>query len=146
MSINKNILGIYKENAHIVVCILGLKFSFKNPTINQLEDHCCIANLNYYLEKKTFFPHPIGIVINKSTIIGENCTIYQNVTIGDGKENKLTHRRSPIIGNNVTIYANSVIVGGITIGDNATIGAGSIVVKDVEANSVVVGNPAKPIK
>lgn len=146
MSINKNIIGLYKENAHIVLCILGFKISFKNPTINQLEDHCCIANLNYYIEKNTFFPHPIGIVINKSTQIGNNCSIYQNVTIGDGRKNPLTNRRSPIIGNNVTIYANSVVVGGITIGDNAIIGAGSVVINDVEADSVVAGNPAKRIK
>lgn len=84
-----------------------------------------------------------------STIIfchsmGENCTVYQNVTIGRGKErNGIT---VPVIGNNVTIYTGAIVIGGIHIGDNAVIGAGAVVVKDVPANTTVVGQPMRMIK
>ena len=56
------------------------------------------------------------------------------------------HKETPIIGDNVIIFANAVIIGKITIGDNAIIGAGSVVLNNVEANTVVAGNPAKLIK
>lgn len=76
--------------------------------------------------------------------IGKNFSCRQNTTIGnksDGRPDEL-----PIIGNNVTLGANVIIIGNIKIGDNVTIGAGSVVIKDIPANSVVVGNPAKIIK
>ena len=111
-----------------------------------MEDCCCIPNLKRLIENKTTFIHPIGITISPSAIIGKNCAIYQNVTIGDGKENPLTKRKAPIIGDNVTIYANAVVIGGIEIGKGAIIGAGSVVLKDVMPDSVVAGNPAKVIK
>ena len=82
----------------------------------------------------------LGIVISSEVKIGDNCKIYQNVTLGAGKDGY------PEIGNNVTIYSNSVVIGKIKIGDNAVIGACSFVNKDVEANTVVAGNPAKVIR
>lgn len=66
--------------------------------------------------------------------------IFQNVTIG------CKDYKTPVIGNNVRIYLNSVIFGDINIGDNAVIGAGAVVINDVPANAVVVGNPARIIK
>lgn len=81
--------------------------------------------------------HPNGVVIGEGSRIGNKCTIYQNVTIGQ-KNNQY-----PILGDNVIIYPNSVLIGNITIGNNVTIGAGSIVINDVPDNAVVVGNPAK---
>lgn len=87
--------------------------------------------------------HPVGIVINEGTVIGDNCKIRQNTTIGNkvgGTE------QCPVIGNNVDIGANSVIIGNIKIGDNVIIGAGSVVVKDIPDNVVVAGNPARIIK
>lgn len=81
----------------------------------------------------------LGIVISSESLIGDNCSIYQNTTIGAG------HGGYPIIGNNVTVYANSVIAGKIIIGDNAVIGACSFVNTDVPANSVFAGVPAKRI-
>lgn len=72
--------------------------------------------------------------------IGENCCIYQQVTIGYNKDGK------PKIGNNVTVYAGAIVVGGIEIGDNAAIGAGAVVTNNVNSNDVVVGCPARRIR
>jgi len=138
----KSIFWIRRENGHIKLTFLGLKISLKNFLINQLEDCCCIDNLDYFKSKGTNFKHPIGIVIHPDVEIGNNCTIFQNVTIGYGKYNEETRRNVPKIGNNVRIYANAIIIGGITIGDNVKIGAGSVVINDIPDNVTVVGNPA----
>lgn len=89
----------------------------------------------------TVFPHfGLGVVMHNRTVIGENCKIYQNVTIGS--------RNSvgpPTIGNNVLIGSGAILLGKITIGDGASIGAGAIVLKDVPTGVTVAGNPAKEI-
>lgn len=93
--------------------------------------------------KNVKFDHNgLGVVIHERAVIGDNCTILQNVTIG-GKSNI---KELPIIGNNVLVGAGAIIIGDVKIGDNSIIGAGSIVVKDITENSVAVGNPAKIIK
>lgn len=86
--------------------------------------------------------HGQGLIINSSTIIGDNVTIRHNTTIGNAKENG----GCPVIGNNVNIGANSVIIGEITIGDNSVVAAGSVIIKDVPSGVLVAGNPAKIIK
>lgn len=79
--------------------------------------------------------HPNGCFINKTAIIGKNCTIYQQVTIGasSGKEVK-----SPIIKNNVYFGAGAKAIGEIIIEDNVKIGANAVVVKSVKENSTVI--------
>lgn len=67
--------------------------------------------------------------------IGHNFSVYQNVTVGYGKDGK------PTIGNNVTIYTGAVVVGKIKIGDNVRIAANSVVRHDIPDNSLVYGNP-----
>ncbi len=87
-----------------------------------------------------------GSVIGAGVVIGNNVSIRHNTTVGGNKEFGDKKRLGPFIGDNVMIGSNSVIMGIITIGDNAVIGAGAVVVKDVPANAVVAGNPAKVIK
>lgn len=86
--------------------------------------------------------HGQGLIISNLTIIGNNVTVRHNTTIGNAKHDG----GCPIIGNNVNIGANSVVIGDINIGSNSFIAAGSVVVKDVPANVIVAGNPAKIIK
>lgn len=75
--------------------------------------------------------------------IGENFTVYQQVTIGRGKT--INGKDIPTIGDNVTVYAGAIIVGGVHIGNGVSIGAGAVVVKDVPENAVVVGAPVRII-
>lgn len=93
-----------------------------------------------YIGPGLFLQHGICTII-AAKIIGENCWISQQVTIGFN--DKLN---CPIVGNNVIITAGAKVIGGIKIGDNVTIGANAVVVKDVPENCVVVGVPAHIVK
>jgi putative colanic acid biosynthesis acetyltransferase WcaB len=90
--------------------------------------------------------HGQALVVNKGTIIGENCVLRNGTTIGHKKLADGSFSACPRIGNNVDIGANVCIIGGVTIGDNVIIGAGSVVTKDVPADCVVVGNPARVLE
>ena len=81
--------------------------------------------------------------INAGVVIGKDCNINQNVTIG--QENRGKRKGAPTIGDNVWFGANSVVVGKITIGSNVLIAPGAFVNFDVPNNSIVVGNPGKII-
>lgn len=92
--------------------------------------------------KGTFFPHrAIGVIIHSQATIGIECKIESGVVIG-GRNG----RGAPTIGNYCFIGANAAIIGDVTVGDNVMIGAGAVVISDIEANSIVVGIPAKAIK
>jgi putative colanic acid biosynthesis acetyltransferase WcaB len=87
--------------------------------------------------------HGQALVVNLGVIIGDSCTLRNSTTIGNKKQADGTFSRAPRIGNNVDIGANVVIIGDIEIGDNVIIGAGAVVTKNIPANSVAVGNPAR---
>lgn len=84
----------------------------------------------------------LGIVIHSNTVIGDNCQVNQNVTIGRNFGDKIV----PIIGNDVYIGVGSVVFGEIKIGNNVIIGSNSLINKDVPDNCTVVGNPMKIIQ
>ncbi len=91
--------------------------------------------------KGLFIDHGAGVVIGETAEIGDNVTIYQNVTLGGtGKEKG---KRHPTIGNNVVISAGAKVLGSFTVGDNVKIGANSVVLKEVPANCTVVGVPGR---
>jgi serine O-acetyltransferase len=91
-----------------------------------------------------FIDHGNGVIIGETTIIGDNVTLYQGVTLGGtGKEHG---KRHPTVGNNVMISAGAKVLGSFTIGDNSKIGAGSVVLEEVPPNSTVVGVPGRVVK
>lgn len=89
--------------------------------------------------KRLFIDHGMGIVIGETAKIGDNCTIYHEVTLGG--TGKQENKRHPTIGNNVMIGAGAKIIGAIKIGDNVKIGAGAVVLKDIEESTTAVGVP-----
>lgn len=89
--------------------------------------------------KRLFIDHGMGIVIGETAEIGDDCTIYHQVTLGGTGKDK--NKRHPTVGNNVMIGAGSKVLGPIKIGDNVKIGAGSVVLSNVEENSTAVGVP-----
>ena len=89
--------------------------------------------------RRFFIDHGMGVVIGETTIVGDDVTLYQGVTLGGtGKE---TGKRHPTIGNSVVVGAGARVLGNITVGENCRIGSGSVVLRDVPDNSTVVGVP-----
>ena len=94
--------------------------------------------------KGFFIDHGMGVVIGETAIVGDNVLLYQGVTLGGtGKE---TGKRHPTLGNNVVVGGGAKILGNITVGDNSYIGANAVVIKNVPANSTVVGIPGRITK
>ncbi len=91
-----------------------------------------------------FIDHGMGVVIGETAIIGDNVLLYQGATLGGtGIEQG---KRHPTVGNNVVIGAGAKVLGNILVGDNSYIGANAVVIKDVPANSTVVGVPGRITK
>jgi serine O-acetyltransferase len=90
-----------------------------------------------------FIDHGMGVIIGETTIIGDSCTIYQGVTLGG--TGKTSGKRHPTLEEGVVVGANACVLGNITIGRFSRIGAGSVAVRDVPAESTVVGVPGRII-
>lgn len=94
--------------------------------------------------KGLFIDHGMGVIIGETAVIGDNCTIYQGVTLGGtGKE---TGKRHPTLGNNVMVGSGAKVLGPFTVGDNSKIAAGAVVLSEVPPNSTCVGVPARIVK
>ena len=101
--------------------------------------------------KNLFIDHGMGVVIGETSEIGDNVTIYHNVTLGGSSpsidsERQRHEKRHPTIGNDVVIGSGAQIIGPIKVGNNARIAANAVVVKDVPENATMVGIPAKAVK
>ena len=101
--------------------------------------------------KNLFIDHGMGVVIGETSEIGDNVTIYHNVTLGGSSpsidsERQRYEKRHPTIGNDVVIGSGAQIIGPIKVGNNARIAANAVVVKDVPENATMVGIPAKAVK
>ncbi len=91
-----------------------------------------------------FIDHGMGVIIGETTVIGDNCTIYQGVTLGGtGKEKG---KRHPTLGNNVMVGSGAKVLGPFKVGDNSKIAAGAVVLSEVPPNSTCVGVPARIVK
>lgn len=94
--------------------------------------------------KGLFIDHGSGVVIGETAEIGDNCTLYQGVTLGGtGKD---VGKRHPTLGNNVMIGAGAKVLGPFRIGDNSKIAANAVVLSEVPPDSTAVGIPAKVVK
>ena len=94
--------------------------------------------------KGFFIDHGSGVIIGETTIIGDNVTLYQGVTLGGtGKE---TGKRHPTLCDNVMVSAGAKVIGSFTIWENSKIGAGSVVLEEVPPNCTVVGVPGRIVK
>ncbi len=94
--------------------------------------------------KRLVIDHGMGIVIGETTIIGDDCLLYQGVTLGgSGKEKG---KRHPTLGNNVLVGAGAKVLGSFTVGDNARIAANAVVLNEIPENATAVGVPAKVVR
>jgi serine O-acetyltransferase len=94
--------------------------------------------------RRLFIDHGFGTVIGETTIIGDDCTLYHDVTLGGTTLDAV--KRHPTLCNNVTVGAGAQVLGPITLGDYSRVGANAVVVKDVAPNTTVVGIPARVVE
>lgn len=92
--------------------------------------------------RRVFIDHGMGVVIGETAEIGDDCTIYQGVTLG-GTSLARGAKRHPTLGRGVIIGANSQVLGGFTVGDGARVGSNAVVLKEVPEGATAVGNPAR---
>jgi serine O-acetyltransferase len=96
------------------------------------------------LGRRLFIDHAMGVVIGETTVVGDDCVLYQGVTLG-GTGNE-SGKRHPTLGDRVTVGTGAKVLGNIHIGDNVRIGGNSVVVKDVPNDCTVVGIPGRVVK
>lgn len=95
--------------------------------------------------RRVFIDHGMGVVVGETAEIGDECTIYQGVTLGGTSLTKGA-KRHPTLGRGVIVGANAQVLGGFTVGDGARVGSNAVVVKAVPPGATAVGNPARVIE
>ncbi|MBU0603115.1 MAG: serine O-acetyltransferase [Gammaproteobacteria bacterium] len=95
--------------------------------------------------RRVFIDHGMGVVIGETAVIGDDCTIYQGVTLG-GTSLYRGSKRHPTLGRGVVVGAGAQVLGGFDVGDGAKVGSCAVVVKPVPAGATAVGNPARIIE
>ncbi|MBL8484834.1 MAG: serine O-acetyltransferase [Rhodocyclaceae bacterium] len=94
------------------------------------------------LGRRVFIDHGMGVVIGETAEVGDDCTIYQGVTLGGTSLYRGT-KRHPTLGRGVVVGAGAKVLGGFVVGDGAKIGSNAVVVKPVPAGATAIGNPAR---
>ena len=139
--------GVHAVMAHRVAHKLYLgKHYFSARAISQIARHCTGIEIHpaATIGKRFFIDHGMGVVIGETTEIGDDCTIYQGVTLGGtGKD---VGKRHPTLGNNVMVGAGAKVLGPVLIGSNSKIASNAVVLHAVPENSTAVGIPAKVVK
>lgn len=134
--------GLHALVAHRISHAL---WNMKIPFLPRLISQCArlVTGIEIHpgavIGKGFFIDHGMGVVIGETTVIKDNVTLFQGVTLGG--TGKQTGKRHPTIGNNVVIGAGAKVLGNITVGDNSYIGANAVVLSDVPENATVVGVP-----
>jgi serine O-acetyltransferase len=126
--------GLYRRGVPVVPRLL----SHLNRAVTGIEIHPGAR-----IGRGFFIDHGMGVVIGETSEIGDNCHIYQGVTLGGtGKERG---KRHPTLGNYVLVGVGAKVLGAVTIGDHARVGAGAVVLNDVPPHGTAVGVPAKVV-
>lgn len=94
--------------------------------------------------RRLFIDHGTGVVIGETTVIGDDCTLYQGVTLGGTGKDK--GKRHPTLGNHVLVGAGAKVLGPITLGDDVRIAAGAVVLQDIPDGATAVGVPARVVR
>jgi serine O-acetyltransferase len=93
--------------------------------------------------RRLFIDHGMGVVIGETAVIGDDCTLYQGVTLGG--TGKQRGKRHPTLGDGVVVGVGAKILGAVTIGNEAKIGGGAVVLRDVPPHTTAVGVPARAV-
>ena len=123
-----------------------IKFKFLARAISQLTRFFTGIEIHpgATIGKGLLIDHGMGVVIGETAIVGNDCTIYQGVTLGGtGKEKG---KRHPTLGNNVVVGSGAKVLGPFSVGDNSKIAAGAVVLNEVPPDSTCVGVPARVVK
>jgi serine O-acetyltransferase len=124
-------------------------FKWHVPVLPRLISHCSrfLTGIEIHpgatIGEGFFVDHGMGVVIGETSVIGDNVTLYQGVTLGGTSQQR--KKRHPTLGNNVVVGVGAQVIGDITIGDNVKVGAGSVVINSVPANATVVGVPGRVV-
>jgi serine O-acetyltransferase len=123
-----------------------VKYWYQYKYTKIMNKFCCSIPLKTRIESMPVLPHGLnGIFISLGAIIGKNCVIFQQVTIGSNTLKDSKRFGAPILGDNVYIGAGAKIIGKVKIGSNVRIGANTVVVNDVSDNCTVVMNEPRII-
>ncbi|EHI98325.1 transferase hexapeptide repeat containing protein [Clostridium sp. DL-VIII] len=148
----RSFLLYYRSLEFRVVILIRYYLASENSQIKKhlrkklsLKYHVDIGR-NPKIGKNFRFAHFQGTIIGNEVVIGDNCTIYQQVTLGQKIYGLAGYGDDPILGDNIVIFAGAKVLGKIHVGNNSVVGANAVVLKDVPENSCAVGIPAHIIK
>ena len=119
---------------------LGRLTSHLSRWLTGIEIHPAVT-----IGRRVFIDHGMGVVIGETAEIGDDCTIYQGVTLGGTSLYRGT-KRHPTLGRGVLVSAGAKVLGGFTVGDGASIGSNAVVLKEVPAGATVVGIPGRIVE